>query len=248
MLQNEPLKYCFDKSAHLFAQAAVSVLNTCLGINGDNPAEWDIEELLAAKRADVGQYFKAGTDINTVRAAVTEATERLNELTQIAADTSGRPKPTTFPPYNLTTTEPLNGEQAAILNTCIEFIRVTVGSVNWLLELAGREKYERETVRAIKKFGREVQPYTAADEMEAAAALVMIAEKCEQIRAALNVPEYPKLDGKQGNQQLDYWGNILWQLWTGLGPKFAAEIIRENWTFLPPKSVFDGWDFLNDYF
>lgn len=217
-MENKPLKYCFSKTAQLSQQAANCIYNACIFADGlrDNPTRaGDVEAELDAIRGKYGQYFPAGTEAGTVQAALSLAVQSLNGITEAGTGAAGELTPPPFCCYEFTNQrQPLNGAQTKLLNACIEFVRLNIAAACWLLRLTNRAIYEQEARAVLQQFGGvlDVYPLTPDDEQAAGVVMEPIRANIEEIRAALNIADFPELDGKQANRKLQEIGGVLWYL------------------------------------
>lgn len=246
MIQNEPLKLCFNRAGLIMAQATISVLNACNAADTLNRGHVpDVLAVLDKIRGGFGQYFPAGVEVATIQAATTEAVQSLNGAIQAAANASGEPTPPELPPYTFTTSEPLNAGQIGIINACIEFVRVSCCGARWYLHIANGDNYRREAARTVELFGeaRQIIPLTPDDEREAAAALVPIREHVEAIRAALNIPDIPKMKPNGINARISELSAVLEYLTVPIAtPEQAARIIKNNAYFFGGREPLRGLD------
>ena len=217
-MENKPLKYCFSKTAQLSQQAANCIYNACIFADGlrDNPTRAvDVEAQLEALRGKYGQYFPAGTEAGTVQAALSLAVQSLNGITEDGANAAGDLTPPPFGCYTFQEQRrPLDGTQTKVINACIEFVRLSIAAALWLLRLTNREIYEREARAVLKQWEGvlDVYPLTPDDERAAALVMVPIRANIAGIGAALNIAEFPQIDGKQANKKLQEIGGVLWYL------------------------------------
>lgn len=246
MIQNEPIKLCFNRAGFIIAQATISVLNACNAADTLNRGHVpDVLAVLGKIRRGFGQYFPAGVEVATVQGAFTEAVQSLNGVIQAAANASGEPTPPELPPYTFKTSEPLNAGQIGILNACIEFVRVSCCGARWCLRIANGDNYRREARRALEMFEgvREVIPLTPDDEREAAAALVPIREHVEAIRAALNIPDFPEMRARELNARTEEIRRVLEYLTEPITtPEQAAELLNKYREYWPQFEPLNGWE------
>ena len=221
-MENKPLKYCFSTTGQLAQQAAQYLWNASVLADsiryepGRAPA---VEAELGAIRDDFGQYFPVGVEAGTIQAALSLAFGSLSKITEAAMDAAGELTPPPFSCYAFTSQHSLNEPQTMVLNACIEFVRLSIAAARWLLRLTDRAVYEREARAVLQQWAGvfDVYPLSSDDEHAAARAMDPIRENIEVIRAALNIYDFPELDGKQANAKLQKIGGKILYL-TGTKP------------------------------
>ena len=237
MIQNEPLKHCFNRAGVMVAQATARLLYACNAADYSFSANTaDVLVILGKVRGGFGQYFPVGVEVATIQAAITEAVRALNAYIAAAATASGEPTPGEFPAHVFTTSEPFAAAQVGVINAAIEFVRVSCCGAGWYLNIADGENYRREAARSVELLGeaREIVPLTADDEREAAAALVPIAEHVEAIRAALNIPDFPEMKPNEVNARIVDLYRVLEYLTEPIKtPEQAARMLNRYREFSP---------------
>ena len=237
---------CFSRAGLLMAQATGRLLFACNA--ADNLNRGHVPDVLAALkkiRGGFGQYFPVGVEVATVQAAINAATKSLNGYISHAAATSGEPDAPGFPVHTFATSAHLNAGQIGIINACIEFVRVNVSGARWYLHLANGDNYRREAARTVEMFGdaREIIPLTADDEQAAAAALVPLRDRVEEIRAALNIPDFPEMKPNELNARIGELFAILEYLTEPITtPEQAARVLNNYAQMGGDFFGLRGWD------
>lgn len=233
-MENIPLKKCFGITAKMGQQSANYIYNacTCADALRDNPTRaGEVEAELDAIRDKFAQYIPDGANAGTVQAAFSLAVQSLNAITEAGTVAAGELTPPPFPCYTFTHQRGnLNPAQTKVLNACIEFVRLNIAAACWLLRLTNRAIYEQEGRAILQQYGGvlDVYPLTPDDERAAGVIMEPIRANIEAIRAALNIADFPEIDGKQANRKLQELGGVLLRV-TGTGAVMGGGITANSW-------------------